>query len=144
MHQVAVYKRLKTMQYYKTVKPTSSCRCLEKCSFMGNFYLRALTGKILVFWRGVCLWEVLTYERWLYIEDLWVIEAANVVVVAVILVNFTVNYTLLAITCAWNAPIINWSDDGSTHSMHFCTTWFPFWSLTHFSTCPSSSLTRSF
>ena len=46
------------------------------------------------------LWEVLTYERWLYIEDLRVIIAANVVVVAVILVNFTVNYTLLAITCA--------------------------------------------
>ena len=46
------------------------------------------------------LWEVLTYERWLYIEDLRVIITANVVIVAVILVNFTVNYTLLAITCA--------------------------------------------
>ena len=52
------------------------------------FYGRALTGKILVFWIGGRLWKVLTYERWLYIEVLRVIEAANVVVVAVILVNF--------------------------------------------------------
>lgn len=32
---------------------------------------------------------------------------------------------------------------GSTHSIHFWTTWLPFWSLTHFRTCPSSSFTIS-
>lgn len=32
---------------------------------------------------------------------------------------------------------------GSTHSMHFWTTWLPFWSLTHFRTWPSSSRTIS-
>jgi hypothetical protein len=33
-----------------------------------------------------------------------------------------------------NALIMNCSACGSTHSMHFCTTWFPFWSFTHFRT----------
>ena len=28
----------------------------------------ALTGKILVFWIGGCLWEVVSYERWLHLE----------------------------------------------------------------------------
>ena len=39
-----------------------------------------------------------------------------------------------------------WKDDkmkpmlsGGTHSIHFWITWFPFWSLTHCITCPSSS-----
>lgn len=48
------------------------------------------------------------------------------------------------ITCPLKASIINWSDWGWTHSIHFCTTWFPFWSFTHFRTCPSSSFTISF
>ena len=29
--------------------------------------------------------------------------------------------------------------EGCTHSMHFCTTWFPFWSRTHRSVCSVSS-----
>lgn len=40
--------------------------------------------------------------------------------------------------------MMNCRDWGCTHSMHFCTTWFPFWSLTHLSTWPSSSRTISF
>lgn len=47
-------------------------------------------------------------------------------------------------TCPLNASMMNWSDWGWTHSMHFCTTWFPFWSFTHFRTWPSSSFTISF
>ena len=35
-----------------------------------------------------------------------------------------------------------WS--GLTHSMHFWTTWLPFWSLTHFNTFPSNSEMISF
>lgn len=47
-------------------------------------------------------------------------------------------------TCPLNASMMNWSDCGWTHSIHFCTTWFPFWSFTHFRTWPSSSFTISF
>jgi len=37
----------------------------------------------------------------------------------------------------------NCSFVGCTHSMHFWTTWLPFWSLTHFSSFPCNSLTMS-
>lgn len=39
---------------------------------------------------------------------------------------------LSTINCRWTE---------GTHSMHFWTTWFPFWSFTHSSKCPSSSFT---
>ena len=29
---------------------------------------KALTGKILVFWIGSCLWETGAYERWSHME----------------------------------------------------------------------------
>ena len=29
---------------------------------------KALTGTILVFWIGGCLWEVASYEKWLHVE----------------------------------------------------------------------------
>ena len=35
--------------------------------------------------------------------------------------------------------MMNWRQDGSTVSMHFWTTWLPFWSLTHLRTLSSSS-----
>lgn len=46
-------------------------------------------------------------------------------------------------TCPWKASIMNCRAWGWTHSIHFCTTWFPFWSFTHFNTWPSSSRTMS-
>lgn len=46
-------------------------------------------------------------------------------------------------TCPWKASIMNCRAWGWTHSIHFCTTWLPFWSLTHFNTWPSSSRTMS-
>lgn len=42
-----------------------------------------------------------------------------------------------------NASMMKLTWTGSTHSMHFCTTWLPFWSLIHFWTWPSSSFTIS-
>ena len=57
MHQVAVYERLKTMQYYKTVKPTSSHRGLEKCSFMGGFL-----------WEGFDWENFGVLDRWSFME----------------------------------------------------------------------------
>ena len=35
---------------------------------MRGFNRKALTGKILVFWIGGRLWEVVAYERWSYME----------------------------------------------------------------------------
>lgn len=46
-------------------------------------------------------------------------------------------------TCPLKASMMKCNAWGWTHSIHFCTTWFPFWSLTHFNTWPSSSLTIS-
>ena len=34
-----------------------------------SFYYRALTGKILVFWIGGRLREVVAYERWSHMES---------------------------------------------------------------------------
>ena len=41
-----------------------------------------------------------------------------------------------SLTCVLNESMMNCSLSGSTHSMHFWTTWLPFWSLTHFRTLP--------
>lgn len=46
-------------------------------------------------------------------------------------------------TCPLKASMMKCNAWGWTHSIHFCTTWLPFWSFTHFSTWPSSSLTIS-
>ena len=36
----------------------------RRWSFTRGSNCKALTGKILVFWIGGCLWEVVAYERW--------------------------------------------------------------------------------
>lgn len=46
-------------------------------------------------------------------------------------------------TCPLKASMMKCRAWGWTHSIHFCTTWLPFWSFTHFNTWPSSSLTIS-
>ena len=46
-------------------------------------------------------------------------------------------------TCPLKASMMKCNAWGWTHSIHFCTTWLPFWSFTHFNTWPSSSLTIS-
>ena len=52
-------KRLKTMENYKTVSPKSSRgRLREMLAYTRGCNYRALTGKILVFWMGGRLWEV--------------------------------------------------------------------------------------
>lgn len=47
------------------------------------------------------------------------------------------------LTCPLKASMMKCRAWGWTHSIHFCTTWLPFWSLTHFNTWPSSSRTIS-
>ena len=52
-------KRLKTMENYKTIRPKSGRGCLrEMLAYTRGCNYRALTGKILVFWMGGRLWEV--------------------------------------------------------------------------------------
>ena len=40
----------------------------RRCSFTRGSNREALTGKILVFWIGSCLWEVVAYERLSHME----------------------------------------------------------------------------
>ena len=52
-------KRLKTMENYKTVSPKSGRGGLrEILAYTRGCNYRALTGKILVFWMGGRLWEL--------------------------------------------------------------------------------------
>lgn len=60
------------------------------------------------------------------------------------LTNYFLYFFPKSLTCPLNASMINCKDWGCTHSMHFWTTWLPFWSFTHFRTWPSSSRTISF
>ena len=59
MRQVVAYKRLKIKKNYKTVVAVA----------YDSFYYRAMTGKILVFWIGGRLREVVAYERWSHMES---------------------------------------------------------------------------
>lgn len=47
------------------------------------------------------------------------------------------------LTCPLKASVMKPRCLASIHSMHFCTTWLPFWSFTHFRMLPFSSLTIS-
>ena len=52
-------KRLKTMENYKTVSPKSGrSRLREILAYTRGCNYRALTRKILVFWMGGRLWEL--------------------------------------------------------------------------------------
>ena len=52
-------KRLKTLENYKTVSPKSGRgRLREMLAYTRGCNYRALTRKILVFWMGGRLWEV--------------------------------------------------------------------------------------
>lgn len=52
-------KRLKTMENYETVSPKNGRgRLREMLSYTRGCNYRASTGKILVFWTGGRLWEV--------------------------------------------------------------------------------------
>ncbi len=50
------------------------------------------------------------------------------------------NNIILILTWPLKDIMIKFSMGGSTHSMHFCITWLPFWSRMLFNTCPSNSL----
>ena len=70
MGQVVAYKRLKTMeiinhQAQKVVEVTY--KSMFTSLFTRGSNCEALTRKLLVFWIGGCLWEVVAYERWSHI-----------------------------------------------------------------------------
>ena len=68
MHQVVAYKRLKTMEIINRQAQKVVTVAYRRCSFTRDSNCEALTEEILVFWIGCCLWEVVTYERWLHME----------------------------------------------------------------------------
>ena len=63
MHQVVAYKSLKTMKNHLAQKVVSVAYGKWSFYFTRGSNCRALTGKILVFWIGGCLLEVVAYER---------------------------------------------------------------------------------
>ena len=68
MHQVVAYKRLKTMEIINRQAQKVVTVAYRRCSFTRGSNCEVLTGKILVFWIGGCLWEVVAYERWSHME----------------------------------------------------------------------------
>ena len=65
MRQVVAYKQWKIInrQAQKVVAVA-----YRRWSFTRGSNCKALTGKVLVFWIGGRLWEVVAYERWSHME----------------------------------------------------------------------------
>ena len=68
MRQAVTYKRLKNenslnFQVQKVVTVAH-----KRWSFITGCSCKALTGKVLVFWKIGRLWKVVAYERWSPIE----------------------------------------------------------------------------
>ena len=69
MHQVVVYKSLKTTGNINRKAQKLVVVAYKRWSFTRGYNCKALTGKILVFWIGDSrLWEAVTYERWSHME----------------------------------------------------------------------------
>ena len=61
---MVAYKRLKTIEKSLTVVPVA----YRRWPFTTRSNCTALTRKILVFWIGGRLWELVAYERWSHME----------------------------------------------------------------------------
>ena len=74
MHQVVAYKRLKTMEIINRQAQKVVTIAYRRCLFTRGSNCEALTGKILVFWIGGCLWEVVAHgdlTEWLRHSCKW-------------------------------------------------------------------------
>ena len=56
------------MENNQTVKPVKWLSLMRRWLFTRGSDYRDLTGKILVFWKGGRLWEVVAYKRWSHVE----------------------------------------------------------------------------
>ena len=66
MCQVVIYKRLKMMDKISNCQPRKVVAAARKrWLFTRACNCEALSRKILVFWMGGYLWEVVAYQRWL-------------------------------------------------------------------------------
>ena len=61
MRQVVVYKSLKTMENINHEAQKLVVVACRRWSFTRGSNSKALTGKIVVFWTGGCLWEVVAH-----------------------------------------------------------------------------------
>ena len=58
MRQLVVYKSLKTMENFNHKAQKLVVVAYKRWSFTRGSNCKASTGKIVVFWTGNCLWEV--------------------------------------------------------------------------------------
>ena len=69
MRQVVTYRRLKAMKNHYTFRPKNVVAVTyRRFSFTRGSSCKALSGKVLVFWIGGRLWEVVAYKRWSQME----------------------------------------------------------------------------
>ena len=68
MLQVVAYKRLKQWKIIDRLALKVVAVAFRRWSFIRGSNCKALTGKVLVFWIGGRLWEVIAYERWSHME----------------------------------------------------------------------------
>ena len=69
MRQVVTYRRLKAMENHYTFRPKNVVAVTyRRFSFTRGSSCKALSGKVLVFWIGGRLWEVVAYKRWSQME----------------------------------------------------------------------------
>ena len=66
MRQVVAYQRIKTLGNHQAQKVVAVA--YRRWSFTRGSNCKALTGKILVFWIGGRLWDVVAYESWSHME----------------------------------------------------------------------------
>ena len=96
MHKVVIYKRLKKIinrQPQKVVAVT-----YRRWSFTRGFNCKALTEKILVFWIGGNLWEVVAYKRWSHMEGPLYMYFSDTLTLFVIHLYFYILYLKLTMT----------------------------------------------
>ena len=69
MRQVVAYKRLKQWDIInRQAQKAAVAVAWRRWSSTRGSNCKALTGKILVYWIGGRLWEVVAYERWSLME----------------------------------------------------------------------------
>ena len=63
---MVVYKRLETSLNFQAQKVVDDA--YRRFLFTRGYNCKVLTGKVLVFWMGSRLWEMVTYMKWSHME----------------------------------------------------------------------------
>ena len=92
----------------------------RRWSFTRGFNCKALTGKILAFWIGGRLWEVVAYERWSHMEvQLYMYFSdtlnASLILYFICKTNHDIGLLLL---CLLFVPVCQYSANSSSKADH--------------------------